>query len=120
VKIVIIGSCKYAPYDILITPNPLNEELYNKDHERAYDEACKVFYPKIDEADEVWIYAPDGLGEHTLKDYEYARKMNKKVRFIAGEQYMSECPNCQSRNIHKPRVKVRGTKFECLSCGETW
>lgn len=30
------------------------------------------------------------------------------------------CPNCASQNIHRPRIKGKGTAFECLSCGETW
>ena len=85
-KIVIVGSCKYAPYEILITPNPLDKELYIKDHKKAYEEACKVFYPKIDECDEVWIYTPDGIiGEHTKKDIRYANKKGKIVKILINE-----------------------------------
>ena len=86
-KIVILGSCSFQPYIVLALPNKLNPELYAKDHEAAYKEACEVFYPAIDECDEVWIYAPEGLGEHTLRDLEYARKKGKKIFVLqpAGE-----------------------------------
>ena len=76
---MILGSCSYQPYIILALPNKLNPELYEKDHEAAYEEACEVFYPAIDECDEVWIYAPEGLGKHTLRDLEYAGKKGKKI-----------------------------------------
>jgi len=31
-----------------------------------------------------------------------------------------KCNNCGSMDIHKPRIKAKGTKYECLLCGETW
>lgn len=30
------------------------------------------------------------------------------------------CPKCKSNDVHRPRVKAKGTKYECLQCGETW
>lgn len=89
-KIVILGSCKYEPYEILIMPNKLDAELYEKDHERAYEEACKKFFPAIDEADEVWVYAPDGMGIHTTQDYSYARMEGKTIRFLAKVGHLND------------------------------
>ena len=81
-KIVIVGSCKHAPYKILLSPNPLDKKLYISDHEKAYEGACKWFYPAIQKADEIWIYAPEGIGKHTLKDIQYAKKYGKKIRLL--------------------------------------
>ena len=81
-KIVVIGSCKYEPYVVLIVPNKLNPKLYEKNHEKAFEEASKVFQPKIEECDEVWVYAPDGIGKHTLTDLIYAQRLGKKVRVL--------------------------------------
>ena len=78
-KIVIVGSCKHAPYIVIQAPNPFNWELYKADHEKAYEEACKINYPKIQEADEVWVYAPNGIGEHTRRDIEFAQSQGKNV-----------------------------------------
>jgi hypothetical protein len=82
-KIVVIGSCKYSPYEILIVPNTLDTKLYVEDHEKAYEEACKKFYPAIDKADEVWVYVPNGIiGEHTQRDIDYAQSKRKTIRII--------------------------------------
>ena len=79
-KIVILGSCKYEPYEILMTPNPFDRELYVKDHEKAYEEATKRFYPAIEKADCILVYCPDGnIGKHTMKDIEYAQKLGKDI-----------------------------------------
>lgn len=84
-KIVILGSCKHEPYEILAMPNRLNPKLYEKDHEKAYEEACKTFYPAIDECDEVWIYVPNGnIGEHTMRDLLYAMEKRKTIRYVGG------------------------------------
>lgn len=61
-KIVIIGSCRFEPYEILAAPNKIPGAW---DTEKGYQVACKRFYPAIDEADFVILYAPDGVGEHT-------------------------------------------------------
>jgi len=81
-KFVILGSCKYAPYITLLCPNPFNEELYIKEHEKAYVEACKHFYPAIKESDFVIVYAPTEIGKHTQQDINFARKHNKPVIII--------------------------------------
>jgi len=83
-KIVILGSCRYSPYEVLLTPNPFDKELYVKDHEKAYEEACKRWYPAMDECDVVIVYAPDGIGEHTQRDIDYAKSKKKKVFIIGG------------------------------------
>jgi len=82
VKIVILGSCLFAPYEILFVPNILDKELYEKDHEKAYLEATKVVYPAIQQADIVIVYCPDGIGEHTQRDLNFAKILGKKVRVI--------------------------------------
>ena len=95
-KIVILGSCSFQPYIILALPNKLNPELYKRDHEAAYKEACEVFYPAIDECDEVWIYAPEGFGKYTLRDVEYARKKGKKIFVLR--------PMGREGNISDPKI----------------
>jgi len=83
VKIVILGSCKHAPYELIQAPNPLDLDLYVTDHEKAYREACKIYYPKIKEADIVLVYAPNGvIGKHTWRDLTFAIKQNKHVTII--------------------------------------
>lgn len=82
-KVVIVGSCKYAPYNIIQAPNPFDWKLYKEDHEKAYEKACEIYYPKIRESDEVWIYAPNGIGEHTQRDIDYALSQNKKVLILS-------------------------------------
>ena len=81
-KFVILGSCRHEPYEILQMPNPFDRKLYVEDHEKAYEEACKRFYPAIDEADVVIVYAPNGVGEHTKQDIEYAKSRGKPVILI--------------------------------------
>jgi len=82
-KIVILGSCKYEPYEILAMPNKLDPELYERDHEMAYKMACSVFYPAIEKSDLVIVYAPEGVGEHTQADMDYARLRNKKIFIVS-------------------------------------
>jgi len=81
-KIVILGSCRYAPYIILFMPNKITPpELYNT--EEGYKKISKLIYAAIDNTDEVWVYAPDGkIGEHTRRDLEYAKSQGKLIRFI--------------------------------------
>lgn len=86
-KIVIIGSCRLGPYEILAMPNLSDAErqLYQKDQEKGYEHGCKKFYPAIDQCDEVWIYIPNGtIGEHTMRDLLYALDKKKTVRIIGG------------------------------------
>ena len=78
-KIVILGSCRFSPYEILAVPDPI-PGAHNT--ERGYQIAFKRFKPAIDQADEVWVYAPHGIGEHTLRDMNYALSRSKVVRII--------------------------------------
>lgn len=78
-KIVILGSCKYAPYEILITPEK-RSKWYNTD--KGYNLASLEFYPKILECDEVWCYAPKGIGHHTMRDLNFAKRCCKIIRII--------------------------------------
>lgn len=81
-QIVILGSCKHEPYVVLISPHKLDAELYQADHEAAYVEATKKFYPLIEECDEVWVYAPNGIGGHTQQDIDFAKKQGKPVLIL--------------------------------------
>ncbi len=83
-KIVILGSCRFEPYEVLMTPNKLDKNLYAKNHEKAYKQACKKFYPAIQQADIVIVYDPDGVGEHTQKDIDFARSHGKEVIYLYG------------------------------------
>ena len=85
VKICIIGSCRYEPYMLLFMPNKLDPELYEKDHERAYLEACKVVYPAIREADIIIAYVPEGIGEHTRRDLKFAESLKKRIVLVEGQ-----------------------------------
>lgn len=80
VKIVILGSCRHEPYEVLAVPK--KNPKWNT--EEGYELASKKFYPAIEKADEIWIYMPDRkIGEHTARDIEYALKKGKKIRFIS-------------------------------------
>jgi hypothetical protein len=79
-KIVVIGSCKYGAYEILAVPEKV-PGLWNT--EEGYQKAAEKFYPAIKEADEVWVYAPDGeIGEHTQRDLDFALSQGKIIRII--------------------------------------
>jgi hypothetical protein len=78
-KIVVLGSCKFEPYEMLLVPNKMESKLYHDDHEKAYQKACEIFYPAIKKTDEVWVYVPDGLGEHTRKDLVFAHAEGKQT-----------------------------------------
>lgn len=82
-KIVIVGSCRFEPYKILLVPQKI-QGLWNT--EEGYKQASKLFYPAMDECDEVWVYAPDGVGEHTKRDIGYARSKHKIIRFLREEK----------------------------------
>lgn len=42
------------------------------------------------------------------------------IGYDYGQTKKRKCPKCKSENVHEPRVKAKGSKYECLSCGETW
>ena len=78
-KITVLGSCRFEPYEFLAVPNRVkggtNDDL-------GYAKAAEIFYPAMEESDEVWVYCPDGIGEHTARDIEYAKQQGKIIRFI--------------------------------------
>lgn len=76
VKIVILGSCRFDPYEILAVPNKI-PGAWNT--EQGYQTAAKTFYPAIEQADVVFVYAPDGIGEHTARDIAHAAKHGKPI-----------------------------------------
>lgn len=78
-KIVVLGSCRFEPYIFLAVPNKI-PNAWNT--EEGYKLASAKFYPAIDVCDEVWLYAPDGIGEHTKRDLEYACKQGKKILIL--------------------------------------
>jgi len=85
-KIVVLGSCRHSPYIILAVPEKVvkdGKNLWNT--EEGYKIAFEKFKKAINECDEVWVYAPDGLGEHTRRDLEYAKNIGKKIKVIIDE-----------------------------------
>jgi len=79
-KIVILGSLRFDPY-IVTFPIKEDGELWNT--EEGYQRASQKFYPAIDEADIVLVWAPDGIGDHTKRDMDYARLKRKRIRIIS-------------------------------------
>lgn len=80
VKIVILGSCRYEPYEILAVPNKI-PGAWNTDE--GYKLASETFYPALKEADVILVFTPGGMiGEHTWKDIDFAHELGKKVFFF--------------------------------------
>jgi len=89
-KITILGSCAFEPYEILAMPNRLDAKLYEEDHEKAYQDAFeKVFKKAIEECDFVFVYNPYGIGDHTKKDLEHAKRMGKHIVYFDSLQVES-------------------------------
>ena len=86
-KIVILGSCRFEPYEILAVPNKI-PNAWNT--EKGYRIAAKKFYPAIKKADVILVYAPDGIGEHTKRDIEEARRQKKEICIIVHESALNE------------------------------
>jgi len=80
-KIVILGSCRFSPYDVLAVPSEISP-VWNT--EAGYEIAFRRFGPAIKKADIVIVYAPDGIGEHTNRDLEYAKSLGKRIHIIRG------------------------------------
>jgi hypothetical protein len=80
-KIVVLGSCKHEPYEVLAMPNKI-PNAWNT--EKGYKVACKKFYPAIKQADIIIVYAPNGIGEHTQRDIDFAKSQGKPI-FIVGQ-----------------------------------
>ena len=76
VKITILGSCRFEPYEILAVPDKI-PGAWNT--ERGYQIAFKKFKKAIDESDVIFVYAPDGIGEHTDRDIQYAIQKGKPI-----------------------------------------
>ena len=76
-KIVILGSCRFEPYEILAMPKKLTDTPHTT--EKGYKKATKIFYPAIDESDLIIVFSPDGIGEHTQRDIDYAHAIGKRV-----------------------------------------
>lgn len=78
VKIVVLGSLEHGDYEVL-APHKIDPELYETDHEKAYEKAKEVFYPAIDESTFIVVFQPKGLGGHTETDREYAVSQGKPI-----------------------------------------
>lgn len=88
-NIVILGSMKkWGKYKVL-SPHPIDSKLYQTDHEAAYKLAQAVFYPAIEEADVVLVYAPDGVIDgHTKQDVDYTIGIGKTPIMIRDLQQL--------------------------------
>lgn len=75
-KFVLLGSCRFEPYEILAVPNKI-PGAWNTDE--GYRIAAQKFHPAMDKADVIVVYAPDGIGKHTQMDIDYAREIGKTV-----------------------------------------
>lgn len=84
-KIVILGSCKLEPYEIVV---PKKNPFWNT--EKGYKLATDRFYPAIDKADVVIVWVPDGIGDHTKRDIEYAQQQGKRIVVIAEEKELGK------------------------------
>lgn len=80
-KFVILGSCRFEPYEVLAVPSKI-PGAWNT--EAGYEIAFQRFGPAIEEADIVIVYAPDGIGEHTNRDLAYAKSLGKRIHIIGG------------------------------------
>jgi len=74
-NIVILGSLRFDPY-IVVVPEKTSAEYHN---EAGYTKACERIYPAMAKADMIIVWAPDGIGEHTQRDIDYARSIGKRV-----------------------------------------
>lgn len=84
VKITILGSRRFSPYEVLAKPEPYKPEYTIENHkafddESDYQDACKIFYPAIEESDIIIVFSPDGVGTHTYRDILHARKHHKRI-----------------------------------------
>lgn len=95
-KIVIVGSCRHEPYEILCVPNKI-PKAWNT--EKGYKLASEKFYPAIENAEEIWIYAPDGIGEHTQRDIDYARAKGKTIFLLIPVTEKVKCVDCLNSGI---------------------
>lgn len=88
VKIVILGSCKHEPYEILAVPNKI-PKAWNT--EKGYKIAAQKFYPAIKQTDIVIVYAPNGIGEHMKRDIAFAIEQGKPIFVVSpGKRVLAE------------------------------
>ena len=80
VKITVLGSCAWEPYEILAVPNKI-PGAWNTDE--GYKIAFEtVFKEAIENCDFVFVYNPTGVGTHTQMDIDYAKKQGKQVIYF--------------------------------------
>lgn len=109
-KIVILGSCRFEPYEILAVPNKIPNSWNT---EKGYKIAAKKFHPAIEKADCIIVYDPDGIGEHTQRDINYALSHGKDVIYLYGSMKNQILSNPkESRNS---QVQPKGVTLS--SCG---
>lgn len=111
-KIVILGSLTLGEYEVLF-PQKFNPELYEKDHEAAYEKAKEVFYPAMDDADVILALVPDTLhiGKHTKQDIGYSMEKGKAVIIITQKEIDEAIHRAEVAN----RIKVpRSQKYTWL------
>ena len=73
---MIVGSLNHGDYEVT-APEKVREDYHN---EEGYQEACKRFYPAIDDADVVIVYGKPG--EHTQRDIDYAKNKGRKIIYL--------------------------------------
>ena len=88
-KIVILGSCRAGPYQIIKVPEKEmgkdGKDLWNT--EEGYRQAFEKFKKAIEDADEVWIYCA-AVGEHTMRDIEFAKSLGKKIKLVMEDPHI--------------------------------
>ena len=122
-KVVILGSCRFEPYDVICVPKKVKGK-WNTDE--GYKISTKRFYPAIHQCDEVWIYAPDGIGKHTQMDLNYALKIGKPIRYLKiklslKEKVLNIIEKLLRRHIHSfYYFYLRNERFAYMSDHETY
>ena len=68
-----LGSLRFEPYEVLFVPitNP-----------KGYQDAFENCKKAMDGSDLIICYAPDGIGEHTGRDLEYAKTTKAKIVIV--------------------------------------
>ena len=86
-----LGSLRFEPYEVLFVPitNP-----------KGYQDAFENCKKAMDESDLIICYVPDGIGEHTGIDLEYARTTDATVIVVSKEIAQKE-NNVQAQKEEK-------------------
>ena len=119
-KVVILGSLKYGPYEIFFVPQRDPNGL---------ESAQKKCFDAIDRAEEVWVNLP--MGEHTLQDVKYATKQGKHIRYIKNQKdgpfdalkweskYLTpEAERILDADWEKTLTYIRANPPDCSECTE--